>query len=348
MTSKKPTKADLAERDHKIVARLLDGQNLREVGEEFGLTRERVRQIAKRRGVQVRDIRESKRQGAERRFRELKERVQEFSIANPSSKISDIANHFGVDEESAELALENRKNIHREIARPGNQQFTDESIFSGLREWASGSEVISGPAYDKWAAEHNEARLPTVILRFGTWTAAMNQAGLGHLVQARRSRRSVSDEQLWAAVVQYYRSPRTRYSFADFAVWSREMGYPSADSTRARLGTWSEVRTVALQIIEYANNPEVRPWGFAATVLCTSPGDSRPTRISKEDCRIALRRVAASTEGKLTVNLYETERMKHEPSAQSVIRIFDGWTDAVIYSGLIDRSTNRRSKPKGE
>ncbi|MDJ1371197.1 sigma factor-like helix-turn-helix DNA-binding protein [Gulosibacter molinativorax] len=345
MTQDKPVESGLFERDSRIVARLLDGQNLQQVGEEFGLTRERIRQIAKKRGVDVLKIRESKKNGQARKFRDLSSAVEKFSIQHPLASVDEIALKFNLDLETAERALGRRVAIHRPRELAVSRTFTDDEMLDHLRIWAKSASNFRREDYENWAEDTDFVSPATLTLRFGSWGESMRRAGLGHLTENRSLRKVISDLELWACVVQYLKSDRDRYSFGDLGVWLRKSALPSAELVRSRLGKWLDVRETALRIIDYENNSAPGTWTFADEVLSTVPGEAKRREFSPEETRAALRRVAALDRGKITVAKYDSLRLEDEPSSGLIMTRNGGsWHDALVDAGLGDRANRPRDR----
>ena len=82
---------DRRERNEAIIDALLSGRTLQSVADEFGLTRERVRQIAEARGVNVRRI-------YKRREEEMARKIRALVAENPHLSWREIAEAADVSE----------------------------------------------------------------------------------------------------------------------------------------------------------------------------------------------------------------------------------------------------------
>ncbi|WP_297750731.1 type ISP restriction/modification enzyme [uncultured Tessaracoccus sp.] len=328
-------------RDRLMVEGLRAGLTLQTVGDLYGVSRERVRQIAGSQGVNIRQLREEAKQQQDRRRRRVERHIYAASLTHPELTIEELAEWAESDEATVRKALGHRRAVHEVAYNDWSGGVTDEELIDGLQRWAEESSVHTGDSFTEWALEHGLPSKQIPTMRFGGWNNALRRAGLHHLVLDRGGPRpTMPDEVLWAAVLQFFRDDVERYTYQGYEQYWKSRGLPSTSTIRARLGSWSDVKARVRQLMRYAVAPD-GTWGWGEAVLAVHPEQYPRNVVSKETALEALREVAARTTGPLTVALYEEHRDPTHPNAAMVQSRCGLWINALHEAGLEDRMSTR-------
>jgi hypothetical protein len=262
------------------VARLAsEGLTLQAIGDELGVTRERVRQIlqdrlpelAQRRKALVVARRQEHSRRAEgelqtdrleRLLFELDERGIDpddvITALQRSRHLDRTAERFKMNPESVRLLYELTPASFQlvETGKKGASRFSDEKLIEYLRLCAQslGVSQLSGNAYDDFARRQTLTpevwpTMQTMMIRFGSWREACQIAGLSsgrplqHYVQdfpPARCRAYVDEYVL--EMLQLGSKP----TFSSFCDWSKKNAGPSGATVRNRIGPWSEALATSL------------------------------------------------------------------------------------------------------
>ncbi len=242
-----------AERDAAIVALRAEGHTLAAIAEEFGMTRERVRQIVvKNGGADRAEVRRVRAAQDEQSHLALRNRCLAHLDSHAGLTLDALAVAMGATPGDVRAAL--GSDARRLLApKPRHQpgRLSDEELLGELR-LASG--LIRGPltggAYDRIARGLGLHSRMHLIHRFGTWIAACERAGVTP-GQPRRGayRRAWTSEQMLAWVARYLRQPDSRGTFSDYSAFARRTpGAPSGETVRVTIGPWSAIKAQALRL----------------------------------------------------------------------------------------------------
>lgn len=242
--SRGPKRTDeAAARADRMFERWCEGETLEEIGADYDITRERVRQlIAPRVTPEVRAARQSR---ADRRAAA----VREWASAHPYGTASECAEALGV-----------RVHLVRAVhtfptvspTRPPNRRFDREAAIAAVRRVGTGSRV----EYDRLRTEDDPAS--ATISNFYGWVEACREAGLDPAPPARpsyarvapRGREAVSA--LVDRAVEWLGTSPTKFSWQTFSDWDRATRGPeqtAVDTMRAYSrddATWVQIRTEAI------------------------------------------------------------------------------------------------------
>lgn len=328
-------------RDWLMVEGVRAGLTLQSVGDLYGVSRERVRQIAAMQGVNIRQLREEQKQQQERHQRRVDQRIYAVSLEHPELTIEELAEWAEADEDAVRKALRHRRAVHELTHQDWSVRTTEEELIDGLQRWAAESNNHTGDSFTEWAVARGLPGKQTAMKRFGGWNNALRHAGLDHLVQDRGGLRpTMPDELLWAAVLQFFRDDVESYTYDGYEQYWKPRGLPSAGTIRARLGSWNDVKARIRELMRYAVAPD-GTWEWAEAVLAVHPEQHPRNVASKEKSIEALREVGARTTGPLTVALYEEHRAPTHPSAAAVQSRCGLWINALHEAGLTDRMSTR-------
>lgn len=246
-----------AERDRLIVEAYNTGRTLASIGEEHGMSRERVRQIVQRSGIKVMYTRSltAYTQWAEQHGNTVNE-----TFSTTRSITATIHRHPEVPAAWVRRFL--RPRAHESVVgRPTtNKVWQDEDIIQALRA-AAVDGVISANRYSRWRNEGHtigDRKPPTTTLitwRFGSWANAVTKAGLqaGESWRSKYPRQWTEEDALKAVTtfVTEAHSRNLRPTYARYDAWlSANPGHPSAVYLRQITGkSWSEIVMDALRTI---------------------------------------------------------------------------------------------------
>lgn len=210
---------------HEVVAK---GRTLQSVADDWGLTRERVRQIVKAGSPDFRS--------------------REFRRARNAAKRTETQRHRMAQGEKYRTTAEPPRS-----AKP--RQWDLAAMLQAMRDLTAelGHEI----SITEWRSISRERGVPSAALyvqRFGSWNNAKVLADLPPMESNRPSyTREFSDEDLIAAVALFLRTANRdslaqRFGAAHYEQWreTQVLTYPSAALLRVRLGLWHEIKAAAI------------------------------------------------------------------------------------------------------
>ncbi|MBB1483672.1 hypothetical protein H5392_07325 [Tessaracoccus sp. MC1865] len=332
-------------RDAIMIEGLKAGCTLQAVGDVFGVSRERVRQIAAVAGVNMGDLRAEQRAARERRERRVARHVIGASLAHPEMTVDELAEWLDLDTAVVRRHLAHRRPVHEPQQRDGSTRVSPEELLSALAEWGAQTHQHTGDDYSEWAKARGLPGKQTVAIRLGSWNEAMALAGLGQYVGERGGTRPViSDEELWASLVEFLTADLESYSFLGYENYARSSGLGSGALVRQRLGGWSDVLLKVRDIMRYAADRDAS-WAWAESILDVVPGDAPRNVVTHDDALASLGRVASLFTGPVTVQAYETHRQTDDAPAPLIQRRCGSWIAALVEAGLSHRmSAKARGK----
>jgi hypothetical protein len=243
-------------RDNAILAMRMQGKTLEEIGLSFDLTRERVRQIISKFGPDLNFP----------NITELRNKEKEDKLTSISIEISANWNSFR-KYDFAMLAREYNLSIavirqvvtkvqHAYLSANEEshveKQWTADDCIKVLKEAATYAFPLTVLEYRRLIDSNSiiGPTLPIFSSRFGSWVDACAAAGVETGTAQREYDSAWSDSDLVRIVRQFlWESKDTSWSIQNYDNWraSHESQMPSTGSLRNRLGTWSEIRVLALE-----------------------------------------------------------------------------------------------------
>jgi hypothetical protein len=251
-------------REQVMVQMREQGATLKAIGAEFGVTRERVRQIIQNAGGPNRTAILAARaaRAHEQEFErqaQVDEVLRPLLQANGAMSIQEASSALGIDERVLMDYWPHGLN-HLRIWTPGraDQTWTDDEILAAVREAALYGFPLTANDYSELirVGQVRGPSLPRVHQRFGGWAAACEAAGVEHGQSARVSYESRwTDDELLAYARDYFLDfdwPSSAHRFDD---WRREKvpDAPSVGTLRNRFGTWANLKRLALRPGEATN-----------------------------------------------------------------------------------------------
>jgi len=241
----------------EMIERRWQGLTLDEIGAEFGVTRERVRQLLKKHGgptaVEIRELRASEARSAQR--------AHEEAIAGAIRGVLDARGPMTVAEMTEATNLDAgdvskcwpKELGHLRLHSSGTYEsrWSDEEILDAIRDAALYEFPLTTSAYAELLSQGQITgpSTPRISQRFGSWTAACDAAGVvaGQTMRSHYESRW-SDDDLLRIVRQYLLDLEAPSSAAGFDEWKRTCAPdgPSFQTLRNRFGSWTEVKRRAL------------------------------------------------------------------------------------------------------
>lgn len=240
------------ERDDLIISMRERGATLEEIGQAMGVSRERVRQILKKRGAPARSTSDTfrlrreqhllKRDEILRRFRETfdAEQVSE-ELAVPVSIVRDV---------TAGIA----RSLHMQHRKPYPRRWSDDELIGFLQEASQAvGGVLTCGDYNDYARSRSTRKKPwpthqTIFKRFGSWREALSRAGLrSNPASAITGKYLFEDSHCVDALRDAARELETAPTVQQYEEFARSSngGVPSSATIRNRFGSWIDALRAA-------------------------------------------------------------------------------------------------------
>ncbi|WP_091177627.1 sigma factor-like helix-turn-helix DNA-binding protein [Microlunatus flavus] len=254
-----PSVPSAPSRVEEMLRRRLQGQTLDEIGLEFDLTRERVRQILKQHGgpsaKEVRNLRATQVRltQVDRDAAATSEIRAALKDSKPMSA-EEVAELTGLD--AADVWRSWPRDLsHLRLWGTGKitSRWTDAEILAALQEASTYEFPLTTTAYRELirVGQVVGPSVPRIGQRFGSWSAACAEAGVVSGERPNRNYESKwSDEDLLKIVLTYLLDPQSPNSAHRFDDWRRQNAPdgPSAQTLRNRFGSWTELKRRALAL----------------------------------------------------------------------------------------------------
>ncbi|GAA1306167.1 homing endonuclease associated repeat-containing protein [Brachybacterium tyrofermentans] len=322
------------------------GATLQEVGDLFGVTRERIRQILGRStpwsstdlNVAAKALREARR-------REQEAAVQAWSLTHPAAPIAASVVELGLSEDQVREKLGRLRSRHESTFATSRTptRRTQEQIIEDLRTFYAETGKLTCQAFSDWAREQDVPGHQTAAIRFGTWNEALRAAGVAEATGAPRS--AFTDDDLWAAVISAVRAPDGGTTYRAVSEWlAARPAAPSGVLIRHRLRgpharSWVEIITTALEAV---NDPSALDPTWVDAVTATRDWDTPREEITPiEHILEAVRELGPM----VTTNQYrDWARANGRPTMQTLQRRSGKvWSEMLAEAG----GTPNASKVKG-
>lgn len=233
------------------------GRTLDDIGKEFGVGRERVRQLMKKYGgptaKEIRDMRAAAALTAQRDHESaVGADIRVALEGRGPMTVAEVVDATGVDagdvakfwpQELSHLRLHTSANVEN--------RWSDGAILDAIREAALYEFPLTTNAYADLVS-HGQIKgpsMPRIWQRFGSWTGACEAAGVvaGQTMRPHYESRW-SDDDLLQIARQYLPDPDSPNSAHRFDEWKRACAPdgPSFQTLRNRFGSWTAVKRRAL------------------------------------------------------------------------------------------------------
>lgn len=247
-----------ATREQRIIEMRLGGATLGAIGTEFGVSRERVRQIIQAAGgpspAEVRALAVARGLAEEAAVRsDTEAALRTLLQTRGAHSVQEAAEALSLAE--ATVVRFWPQDLGHLLIRPAghpNRTWTDEQILHVIRSAAVYEFPLTANAYAELVrvGEVKGPSLPRVTQRFGGWIAACERAGVepGQTLRTAYESRW-TDAELLAYVREYLVDSSWPNSAHRFDEWRRQVApeAPSFQTVRNRLGTWSNAKRLALR-----------------------------------------------------------------------------------------------------
>lgn len=243
----------MQQRDESIVAQALSGTSIRSIAETYGISREAVRKIIQRSGIDLKSHRVNSRNDK----------------ATFTKSISEwVCNHPGCSIDEIALALDsNAETIQKSIDKPvrhlisdrstsssklGKIRWSNEQIIESLQQAATNHEELSQDNYDnaRKSGNHNWPSGILIIKRFGKWNTACAAADVlpGRTLRDHYEVK-FSIEELTSTFAEFLlESPSG--SVTEYETWSeKHPNAPSSGVYRNHFGSWANTHDAALDFL---------------------------------------------------------------------------------------------------
>jgi hypothetical protein len=242
-------------RKREMVDLRTSGKSLGEIGEKFGVTRERVRQILLKSDApsfhEVKALRESIKAD---KLEEIRLQALQRASTQPHKTIDEIAQDLKISAiELKRVMTPQEANLFARPLRAGFQKWSDQQIVDVLREAALLEFPLTVKAYSK-LLEDGFLKGPSaarISQRFRSWQNACDLAEVEAGTRTRpRDQSRWTDQDLYAAVIVYLRLPESTGAARDYDLWASDQDdVPSMGTLRNRLGEWNQIRNTAIEMM---------------------------------------------------------------------------------------------------
>jgi len=255
-------KITVQQRNNQMVEMRRKGLTLEEIGQHFGVTRERARQIIKEidPSLVAREVGKIKRKVKADKIAEDRNAIRAKIYADWANlshlTLEEISSKLKISEEAIKDAISKTRrailqgNEHRDNANL--QQFTDAQIKKALRDAEAMAKPLTAKKYAHLVHEGliNGPSVPRLTQRFGGWIAACEFAKVLPGKAIRTYSKEWSKRRLFEILVEFLSDPTaTSDSYQAFDDWLRVQpeNYPSAQTVRNNLGAWRVIKADALR-----------------------------------------------------------------------------------------------------
>lgn len=248
------TEPAISPRDQMMCDLRGKGLSLDEIGLQFDLTRERVRQIIEEAGgPSASDVREMKARDSASRIQQLQEKISKEVLSNPGLTISEIGERCSLSVSDVRKYLPaNLKKLtipsHSVEHESSNsqQKWTDAEILKSLELAQTYVFPVTTSNYAELVrvGEVQGPSVPLIHNRFGGWAAACQKAGVEHGPTHREYNRTWTDDDLLRFVGLYLIEPNSDGTFRGYEQWRLNDcdDAPSGALLRIRIGSWTFIK----------------------------------------------------------------------------------------------------------
>jgi transcriptional regulator with XRE-family HTH domain len=241
----------LSDRDREMFELRAAGWTLRQIGERYGISRQRVDEIVRDRGgPELSDVIKARRAREAGIMQRRSEEIREWWRAGLTITI--IAGRLGLPTARVQRLIDSvltpmdRAHRNRSIVmRTRTPRYTDQQLIEGIRQVAA--RIGRTPTQEEYRAQAHELGLASILTlgkRFDGWQAAVLAAGLEPLAhgRGRGSRRIWDKEACWRAlegVADQLGNPPRFQSYVVLSTGRPDL--PSGPTVRNQLGRWIDI-----------------------------------------------------------------------------------------------------------
>lgn len=244
-------------RNYEITFRRAHGETLEEIAQDYGLTREAIRQIVQKTYGPGFDlvIKERKRE-RQTSSQIIQDEVTNYILTCKGIRVSELQERFTElkPELIAELKPEIKKYVDFEReAKSYTEQWSDQQILNSIAEAGTYFFPLSRNDYED-LIKTGEIIGPSgalIMKRFGTWAMACSKAGIeSHRTNLTYTKKWSEREQS-DFIVEFLESEIKGSSMAFYETWKKELNphAPSSQLLRNTFGGWLEVISTGLRLL---------------------------------------------------------------------------------------------------
>lgn len=264
---------DLVARKIRVLELRMNGLTLDEIGKQFGVTRERIRQILKKAFKLVEgdpslgdkgfsEIFAEKTHSAKGEYRRIEQerrdsidsRVRIFLNSKPGATYLEVSQEMGISEQDLRQCLQPQttKFIWTEARDNVNESpYSDEAILEALRLAEAFESPISAPVYRELVERGlvNGPGPQTVALRFGSWKRACEIAEVTYNESVRTSyERQWTESEMLEYVIEFLLNKSYGKGIQSYDEWRIETmsNAPSGAHVRKHFDTWIDTKNRSL------------------------------------------------------------------------------------------------------
>lgn len=247
------------------------GKTLAEISFVFDVSRERIRQIV---AHEAPDVAAAERRTAWARHRHMRIKAAQSATYRSHRQAQRAASALGMSIEQL-LGQREYQRLREDLLlmlvspspsqRSRGRRYTSDQLLTALTRahQSIGGARLTAEAYNRWADGTKEPRGSTIAKRFGSWSAALVEAGLEG---SRRNRpRTYDDDELRKVLAACFDELGLDASMDDITVWLSRGEGPSAYTMRDRFGSLHAMRLVALAMLCTGSPGSVRARGETYT-----------------------------------------------------------------------------------
>jgi len=241
----------LSDRDREMFELRAAGWTLRQIGERYGISRQRVDEIVRDRGgPELPDVIAARRAREAGIMRERSEDIRQWW--RDGLPITTIAERLGLPaarvQRSIDSVLTPMDRAHRNrsiVMRTRMPRYSDEQLLAGIQEVAG--RIGRTPTQEEYRAQAHELGLASILTlgkRFGGWQGSVVAAGLEPLPhgRGRGSRRVWDTDACWRALERVADQLGNPPRFQSYVVLSTgRPDLPSGPTVRNQLGRWIDI-----------------------------------------------------------------------------------------------------------
>lgn len=254
----------LEEKDQKTLGVLqlrLAGETLDSIGEKFGVTRERVRQIITKYGGEEFKSLQSEREDVANSQKQLRaQEIRSFIHQHPGITYEELVDEFNVSKElivSQLTKFETKLILGSRKIWSSEKKWSDEAVLQALRDAQVYFFPLTTSAYEKLVSlgEVKGPSVPLINQRFKTWKQACIAAGVEFVESQTHYSVMWTREELVEVLGQFLVDPSTLGSVADYETWrSKNLDrMPSTALIRNVVGGWPAACDEALSNIRFTS-----------------------------------------------------------------------------------------------
>lgn len=257
----------------EIIQLARSGQTLKQIGEKFNLSGERIRRLITDSGISVRELRRVDNSHLDK----IASNVSSWILLHPGCTVNEILLEFELDQETFSSLKTQPKAlalvIQDEVKTKTNTftKFTREEMLAALRTAyeirnpmmgmysVSQMQPLTGPYYEKLrkSGRISGPSLMRVLQVFGTWRKACSLADVVSVAPVRNEYELKWTRDELVSLLAEFLLQSASHSVDAFDQWCRlDESRPSSGTVRNQVGPWSSSKREALLILRERWNSE--------------------------------------------------------------------------------------------